>query len=512
MSEWSAGYMAEIDYTYGYYAELNPARAKLALLQAGLHAPEVAHACELGFGQGVSVNIHAATGGTQWAGTDFNPAHACFAQELAQFAGHGADLQEQAFEAFCQRSDLPDFDFIGMHGIWSWVSDANRAILVDFLARKLKPGGVLYVSYNTQPGWAAMAPMRELLALHAQTMSAPGAGVLSRVNNALSFAQQLLDAKPVYALLNSGVADRIKTLQTQDRNYLAHEYFNDHWQPMGFSSMARWLGGAKLQWACSAHYIDSLDAINLTAEQSALLAAIPDVNFRQSVGDFCVNRQFRKDYWVKGVRELGAAERLQRWRRQGFVLVKLREEIDLELTGRQARMNCNAALYAPLLEQLADHEVHTGEQLEQALQPHGIPFDELRHMLWMLCVIDAVHPAQEAGVTEQARACADRLNACLLERASDASAVSCLASPVTGGGVGITPFQQLFLRARQSGMTQAAEWGQHAWCTLQALGQCVVKDGEALRDPAANLAELQSQAEDFAARVLPMLRALRVAP
>lgn len=174
MSEWSAGYMADIDYTYGYYTELNPLRARLALLQAGLHAPAMAQACELGFGQGVTVNLHAAASGVQWTGTDFNPAHASFAQDLAGVVGRGTPLQEQAFEAFCQRSDLPDFDFIGMHGIWSWVSDANRAILVDFLERKLRPGGVLYVSYNTQPGWAAMAPMRDLLAEHAQTMSAPG--------------------------------------------------------------------------------------------------------------------------------------------------------------------------------------------------------------------------------------------------------------------------------------------------------------------------------------------------
>ena len=32
MSDWSAGYVADIGYTYGYYAELNPLRVKLAFL------------------------------------------------------------------------------------------------------------------------------------------------------------------------------------------------------------------------------------------------------------------------------------------------------------------------------------------------------------------------------------------------------------------------------------------------------------------------------------------------
>ncbi len=73
MSDWSAGYVDEIAYTYGYCDELNPLRLKLALLQAGLAAPRVETACELGFGHGVSVNIHAAGSATQWYGTDFNP-------------------------------------------------------------------------------------------------------------------------------------------------------------------------------------------------------------------------------------------------------------------------------------------------------------------------------------------------------------------------------------------------------------------------------------------------------
>lgn len=73
MSDWTAGYVADIGYTYGYYTELNPLRVKLAFLNAGLALPEFGTACELGFGQGLSANIHAAASITQWHGTDFNP-------------------------------------------------------------------------------------------------------------------------------------------------------------------------------------------------------------------------------------------------------------------------------------------------------------------------------------------------------------------------------------------------------------------------------------------------------
>ena len=51
MTSWTAGYVADIDYTYGYYTELNPARIRLAFTVNGLAFPEIGTACELGFCQ-----------------------------------------------------------------------------------------------------------------------------------------------------------------------------------------------------------------------------------------------------------------------------------------------------------------------------------------------------------------------------------------------------------------------------------------------------------------------------
>ena len=222
MSDWTAGYVADIGYTYGYYTELNPLRARLAFLHAGLVPPSLGIHCELGFGQGVSVNIHAAASNSEWHATDFNPSQAGFAQELAQFSGAKAQLRDEAFAEFCARDDLPEFDSIGLHGIWSWISDENRAVIVEFLRRKLKVGGALYISYNTQPGWAAMVPMRGLLTEHAGVMGSEGSGIIARIDKALDFAERLLATEPAFARANPAVAERIKQMKGQNRNYLAH--------------------------------------------------------------------------------------------------------------------------------------------------------------------------------------------------------------------------------------------------------------------------------------------------
>ena len=73
-------------------------------------------------------------------GTDFNPSQASFAQELSALDESGAVVYDDSFEEFANRTNLPDFDYIGLHGIWSWVSDENRKIIVGFLKKKLKLG------------------------------------------------------------------------------------------------------------------------------------------------------------------------------------------------------------------------------------------------------------------------------------------------------------------------------------------------------------------------------------
>lgn len=515
MSDWTAGYVADIDYTYGYYTELNPLRVRLAFLNAGLVPPDVGSACELGFGQGLSANIHAAASLAQWHGTDFNPSQASFAQELARVSESGAQLFDEAFDQFCTRPDLPDFDYIGLHGIWSWISDDNRRVIVDFIRRKLKVGGVLYISYNTQPGWAAMVPMRDLLTEHAEVLGSDGAGIVSRIDAALAFADQLLAANPAYARANPQIAERIKAIKGQNRHYVAHEYFNRDWQPMAFAQMGRWLQSAKLSWACSAHYLDAIDAVNLTAEQQTLLQSIPDPMFRQTVRDFCVNQQFRKDYWVKGARSLTPLGQAEALRSQRILLAQPRPEVSLKVSGSLGEATLQEAVYGPILDQLADHKPKSLGQLEQALKatPAGkaLSFAQIQQAAMVLSATGAVLPVQHEGAAQKAKKPSERLNTHLMNQARSSNELGYLASPVTGGGVGVPRFQQLFLLARAQGHKAPQDWAQYVWALLQAQGQKLLKDGKAMESAADNLAELTQQAYAFADKQLPILKALQVA-
>lgn len=513
MSDWTDGYVADIGYIYGYYPELNPLRVRLAFLNAGLVAPKIGAACELGFGQGLSANLHASASIFQWYGTDFNPSQAAFAQELVGASDSGAKLFDEGFDVFCTRADLPEFDYIALHGIWSWISNENRAVIVDFVRRKLKVGGVLYVSYNTQPGYAAMVPMRLLLTEHAEVLGSDGAGILSRIDGALDFVDKLLATDPAYARSNPQVIDRIDRIKKHNRHYIAHEYFNRDWEPMAFAQMARWLKPAKMQWACSANYLDALDAVNLTAEQQELLASIPDPLFRQTTRDFIVDQQFRKDYWVKGARTLSRLEQAEGLRAQRIVLVKPRADISLKVMGNLGEATMQEAVYGPILELLADHKPKSLGQIEQILQKAGTPIGlaQIQQAAMLLSATGAVSAVQrDAEITEAKKSC-DLINTHLMLKARAGDELRYLASPVTGGGVNVTRFEQLFLMAIQQGKQKPTEWAQFVWGILATQGQLLFKEGRTLESAEDNIAELTAQAQTFANKQLPILKALQIA-
>ena len=510
MNDWTAGYVADIGYTFGYYQELNPMRVKLAFLNAGLSSPEMGNACELGFGQGMSVNMHAAASITQWAGTDFNPSQAGFAQELSTTSGSCAKLYDEAFADFANRPDLPDFDYIGLHGIWSWISDENRSVIVNFIRRKLKVGGVLYISYNTQPGWAAFAPMRHLMTEHVDIIGVEGHGIVSRINGAIDFTEKLLATNPSYARANPQIADRINKIKDQNRHYLAHEYFNRDWHPMHFATMADWLKPAKLSYACSAHYLDHIEAINLTPDQQTFLSDIPDIMFRESTRDFMVNQQFRRDYWVKGARKLSQLEQSEAVRAHRVMLIVQRSDVTLKVTGSLSEATMSEDIYNPILDMLADHKPKTLGQMEQALKEKNISLTQIIQAAMLLSGVGHLSAVQDDTVTAKAKKQTDKLNVHLMNKVRGSNEISYLTSPVTGGGIGVGRFQQLFLLAIIQGKKKPGEWAQFVWQILSSQGQRILKEGKALESAEENLTELNVQAQSFADKQLPVLKALQI--
>ena len=79
-----------------------------------------------------------------------------------------------------------------------------------------------------------------------------------------------------------------------------------------------------------------------------------------------------------------------------------------------------------------------------------------------------------------------------------------------GGGVSVGRFQQLFILALAQNRKAPADLARFVWDILAAQGQKIVKDGAPLETPEDNIAELTIQAQTFADKQLPILKALQV--
>jgi len=510
VSDWTEGYVTDTEYTFGYYGELNPLRAALPLIKIGFSPGKIVTACELGYGQGVSINMHAAASDVCWYGTDFNPAHAAFARHLAERAGSDARLFDDSFAEFCARPDLPEFDFIGLHGIWSWVSDETQRVIVEFVQRKLKVGGVLYISYNTQPGFLLTLPLRHLLTEYAETMGAAGHGTVARIDAALEFADKLMELKPAFATANPGLAERLKYIKGQNRNYLAHEYFNRDWHALPFAEMAKRLEPAKLSFAGSANYLDHIEGLNLMPEQRRFLAGIPDPLFRESVRDFIINCQFRREYWIRGPRRLRPAEQADAVRAQRIMLVSRREDVLLTVAGALGRRQLSATIYDPILDALGDGKARSIGDIERSVARAGMRLGTIVEAVLILAGKADIVFVQDEAAQARAKPRTDRLNLALFERARGGAEVTFLASPLIGGGVNAGRFQHLAMLAMRHGSKTAAELARFIWDILSRQGQRVTKDNKPLETPEENLAELETQARDFLDKRLAILRRLKI--
>lgn len=497
MNEWNEGYVTEIEYTQAYYAELNPLRARLPLLYSGFRPPDVARACELGFGMGLSLAIHAAANDIEWWGTDFNPSHAVNARDMLDASGAVGHVFDESFAEFCAREDLPEFDFIGLHGIWSWVSEANRRCIVDLLARRLRPGGLVYISYNAMPGWAPMLPVRNFLAQYHAACGRQAGSLLDNIGTTLDFARRLADMKTGYMGANPSLAERIRKLCEQNRSYLAHEYFNADWTPMAFGDVALRLSRAKLGFACSAVPLDLVPFLNFTSEQAALIEGTPDPVLRETIRDLLSNQQFRREYWIKGAKRLQRSEQQAALRLERVAMSSMPGDLPERIRTPVGEVSLHKEIYEPIVEAIWRLGGPLIGDVERECSPRGIGIAQIAQALVVLMGRGLVTPACEEAAVRAARPSSDALNSYLLASGRVGQVVDFLASPVSGGGVPANVVQQLFIAARQAGLSSPADLSDFAWRTLSVKGHKLLKDGKALEGEHANRNELAEQASAF---------------
>jgi SAM-dependent methyltransferase len=316
MQSWGDGYITDIEYTDGFYAAQGPRQIAMAALMRGFAAPDFDRPfayCELGCGRGrTSLVLAALHPESEFHAVDFHPAHIAQAQEEALAAELGnITFHERSFDELlgADAPALPMFDVITMHGVWSWVSSEIQDSIVAFLKARLKPGGMVFVSYNAMPAWQQVAPVQRLLKELAEASPA-------RSDVAIAQSMQTLDrlskAGVVPDRFSEGLEKILGQIERSQLDYLAHEYLNAHWKPLYHLDVVRSLAPAKLSYAGNMDLLRNFPILGFTPEQLAALDEFPDEALRETLVDFCLGGWFRKDIFVRGARRLTRGAQLER--------------------------------------------------------------------------------------------------------------------------------------------------------------------------------------------------------
>lgn len=313
MSDWGRGYVTDIEYNDGFYGMLAPAQMALAANINGFETPATTGAftyCELGCGRGdTSLILAALNPEAEFHAVDFHPAHIAHARLRARTAGlTNVTFHEVSFADLVGPGalPLPMFDFITMHGVWSWIAPDLQEAILAFLREGLQPGGLVHVSFNALPGWNDRAPLQRLV----KEFAGLGLDRSDRAaERAIAAVSELSEAKIIPSRFSEVVQWLASMVSSGGLPYLAHEYLNEHWQPLYHADVARAFATAKLHFAASGDVLENFYNMVLTDTQQAMIGSVASPELRETIKDFCVDRRFRQDVYVRGARRMTVARR-----------------------------------------------------------------------------------------------------------------------------------------------------------------------------------------------------------
>lgn len=309
----AAGYITDVAYIPGFYPHMAPVALSYVAALNRVVPPAAASGfryLELGCGLGRSfTTLAAANPGGEFIGVDVNPEHVeSIERDIA--AGSLANARAITSDFAGLPADLGHFDFIALHGVFSWVSDDVRRDILAIARERLAPGGLLLVSYNSMPGWAHLQPIRGILRQYAQLRQGDS---VQKIRDALAYLVFIRDRHARYFDDNPKAAAYVDGLLKQDIRYLAHEYINEHWTSFYFSEVAGMFGGAGLSFVGSLPVFTNFWDLCVRPEFQELFRTTNDRLVTEAHKDFCANTAFRWDIYAKEPRLMASpVDRLER--------------------------------------------------------------------------------------------------------------------------------------------------------------------------------------------------------
>jgi SAM-dependent methyltransferase len=418
------GYATDIPYLRDFKPMLAPAWLDHVALVAGVVPPARIDRfawCDLGCGQGVTAAILAATHPTGvFHGLDAMPVHIDHARRLAKEVAipnvhfHATDF------AGAIDLELPQFDYIVAHGVYTWVDRENQRALLKFIDRRLKPGGVAYLGYNAMPGWGRDLPFQRLVGELGRSLPGDSA---ARFAAAADFAKALGELGVPSLAASFTIAELKNRPQEYASAYLVHEFMPAAWQPLYVTEVRAAMAAIGFEPVGSATLGENFDWMVLSEDARAMLATLEDRDTRELVRDFCLDQRFRCDVFARSIQQLDPPQRAERILATTFALARPAPAIHFSATTPRGPLSYDNPTTRTIVEALESGPRPLRDLIPESMQTEGRMQTEALDAVLILCAAGDLMPVEAAhGEVE-------KLNEVLCARVDGPGEIRWLALP-----------------------------------------------------------------------------------
>jgi 2-polyprenyl-3-methyl-5-hydroxy-6-metoxy-1,4-benzoquinol methylase len=150
-------------------------------------------------------------------------------------------------------TDLPgplgQFDYILVHGLYSWVPPPIREKMLAVIQASLSPNGVAFVSYNANPGGHVRQLVRDMLLFHVGDVQDPAAKI-ARAREFIEFFSSAIERSNQPKI----VRNQIRLLQNQSDHSIFHDDLAEHYYPVYFHEFVAHANRCGLQYLSESGY------------------------------------------------------------------------------------------------------------------------------------------------------------------------------------------------------------------------------------------------------------------
>ena len=181
------------------------------------------------------------------------------------------------------------YDYIICHGVYSWVNSEVREHIFRICTESLAPNGIVYISYNTYPGWHMVETIRDLMLWHSKSIDDPSLKAKSS-REVITFISNGLKNNPSpYAQF---FKTEIELITKQNDSYFLHDHLSTFNDPVYFYQFMDKANQYNLAYLSDVH-LPVMMPDNLPESLSSEIKKINNIVVAEQYIDFIRNRRFR---------------------------------------------------------------------------------------------------------------------------------------------------------------------------------------------------------------------------